>query len=177
MLKVKMKENETHFRLLMLFVFIKKDMRRNEGSDIAESNVHKWFARFRGGNIDQDDREHSGRPLVIEDDQIETLIKSNLGHTKSDISHMSVVRHLKILGYLNLHVRWVPFDMTGNLKGRISIFDYLLKGNKSQPFKKNKGSQAMKKRIFCNNVERKHSFRKRIEPLLSTSKASLHPMR
>lgn len=48
-----------------------------------------------------EDREHSSRPAVIDNDQIDTLIKNNPGHATRDIaeilhvSNMRVVRNLK----------------------------------------------------------------------------------
>jgi len=53
-----------------------------------------------------ENRERFGRPAVV-DDQILTLIENNPRHTIQDIaeilhiSHMSVIRHLKTLGYIN----------------------------------------------------------------------------
>lgn len=53
-----------------------------------------------------EDEEHSSRPEVIDADQIKTLIKNNPGHTTRrnvaeilSIPLMSIVRHLKTLGY------------------------------------------------------------------------------
>lgn len=71
---------------------------------VAESKAYRLFAKFRNGNFDL---EHSGKPLVIDHDQIEMQIKSNTGHTTQDIpemlciSHMSIVRQLKSLSYVN----------------------------------------------------------------------------
>jgi len=76
-------------------------------SAIAKSTIRKWFTRFRNGNFDLEDRERSGRSVVVDDDQILTLIENNSRHTTRDIaeilhiSHMSVIRHLKTLGYIN----------------------------------------------------------------------------
>jgi len=110
-----MKENKVHFWHLMVFYFrkgkntaqtAKKIYIVYRDSVVAESTARKWFTRFRNGNFDLVDRECSGRPAVV-DDQILTLIENNPRHTTRDIaeilyiSHMSVIRHLKTLGYIN----------------------------------------------------------------------------
>jgi len=65
-----------------------------------------------------EDRERFDRPAVVDDDQILTLIENNPRHTTRDIaeilhiSHMSVIRHLKTLGYINRYDVWVPHNLT-----------------------------------------------------------------
>jgi len=90
-----------------------------------------------------EDRECSGRPAVVDDDQILILIENNPRHTTRDIaeklhiSRMSVIRHLKTLGYINRYDVWVPHNLTEkNLMDRISICDSLLKRNENNPFLK-----------------------------------------
>ncbi|KAM0730355.1 Histone-lysine N-methyltransferase SETMAR [Formica fusca] len=117
-----MEKNKVYFRHLMLFYFQKgknavqtaKKICAVYGNDaIAESTVRKWFARFRIGNFDLEDRERSGKPAVVDDDQIVTLIENNPRHTTRDIaeilhiSHMSVVRYLKTFGYVNRYDIWL----------------------------------------------------------------------
>lgn len=39
--------------------------------EIAQGAISKWFPSFRRGNLDlEKSREHSGRPVVVIDDQI-----------------------------------------------------------------------------------------------------------
>jgi len=72
-----------------------------------------------------------------------TLIENNPRHTTRDIAeilhifHVSVIRHLKTLGYINRYDVWVPHNLTEkNLMDRISICDFLLKRNENDPFLK-----------------------------------------
>jgi len=105
-----------HFRHLMLFYFRKGKNTAQTAKKIcivfgnnavAESLVRKWFTHFRNSNFDLENRERSGRPAVIDDDQILTLIENDPRHTTRDIaevlhiSHISVIRHLKTLRYIN----------------------------------------------------------------------------
>jgi len=110
---------------------------------VAENTIRKWFTRFRNGNFDLEDRERSGRPAVVDNDQILTLIENNPRHMIRDIaeivhiSHMSVIRHLKTLGYINRYDVWVPYNLTEkNLMDRIPICDSLFKRNENDSFLK-----------------------------------------
>lgn len=75
-------------------------------SAITEFDLRKWFARFRSGNFNLKNQARSKKPAVVESDQIETAIKNNLDHPKRAdteilyMSHMYVIKHLKIIGGL-----------------------------------------------------------------------------
>ncbi|MCP6646098.1 hypothetical protein NL493_28555, partial [Klebsiella pneumoniae] len=69
-----------------------------------------------------------------------TLIENNLHHIIRDIAevlqvfHMSIVRHLSALGYVNCYDVWVLHNPTEqHLMNRISVSDMLLKFNNSNP--------------------------------------------
>jgi len=100
-----MEENKVHFRYLMLFYFRKgKNAAQTENKicivygdhAVAESIIRKWFTRFRNGNFDLEDQERSGRPAVVHDDQILTLIKNNPRHTTRDIAEILHIFHMSI---------------------------------------------------------------------------------
>ncbi|KAG5325309.1 SETMR methyltransferase, partial [Pseudoatta argentina] len=163
-----MEENKVYFRYLMLFYFRKKNAAQTAkkicaiygNGIVAESTARKWFARFKSGNFDLEDRKRSGRPVVVNDDQIVTLIENNPRHTTRDIaeilhiSHMSVVRHLETLGYVNRYDVWVPHDLTErNLMDRISVSDSLLKRNENDPFLE-RTIIGDEKWIVYNNVQK-----------------------
>jgi len=54
-----------------------------------------------------EDREHSDRPLVVDDDQIKSLIENNPHYMTReiaeiiDVSQKTVVNHLHTLGYVS----------------------------------------------------------------------------
>ncbi|CAK9798994.1 Histone-lysine N-methyltransferase SETMAR [Anthophora plagiata] len=185
-----MEENKVHFRHLFVFYFRKgknaaETVRKisavfGEGS-VAESTVRKWFARFKSGKFDLEDRERSGRPLVADDDLIKTLIKNNPRQTTrhiaeiAHISHTTVVTRLKALGFVSRYDVWVPHDLTEkNLMDRISISDSLLRRNENDPFLK-RLITGDEKWILYNNVQRKRSWGKQNESPLTTAKDGLHP--
>jgi len=48
---------------------------------VSERVCQNWFAKFRAGDTTCEDYERSSRPLVIDDDQIKSLIESNPHYT------------------------------------------------------------------------------------------------
>lgn len=71
-----------------------------------ESIVCNGFTKLRSGNFDLKNQGHSYKPAVIDNVQIETLIK-NPDHMTWDraeihhISHMCIVKYLKTLWYMH----------------------------------------------------------------------------
>lgn len=55
---------------------------------IAEIIFRKWVARFRSGNFDKKDREHFGRPALVDDEQIETPTKDYPGYITRGIAEI-----------------------------------------------------------------------------------------
>jgi len=108
-----------------------------------------------------EDRERSGRPSVVDDDQIKSLIESNPHYTIReiaeiiDVSQETVVNHLHTLGYVSRYDIWVSHNLNNkSLKDRISICDLLLKRNENCPFLKWMITED-EKWIVYNNVQRK----------------------
>ena len=119
--------------------------------------------------------------VVADDDLIRTLIKNNPRQTTrhiaeiAHISHTTVVTRLKALGFVSRYDVWVPHDLTEkNLMDRISISDSLLRRNKNDPFFK-RLITGDEKWVLYNNVQRKRSWGKQNESLLTTAKDSLRP--
>ncbi|XP_012060168.1 PREDICTED: histone-lysine N-methyltransferase SETMAR-like [Atta cephalotes] len=148
---------------------------------IAERTVRKWFARFKAGDFNLEDQERPGRPSITDEDQIKTLIENNPRYTTRKLAEMlnmsksTIHKHFVKLGYINRFDVLVPHDLTEkNLMDRISICDSLYKRNEKTPFLKQVVT-GNEKWIIYNNVERKRSWGKRNEPLLTTPKTDLHP--
>lgn len=69
-----------------------------EGS-VAENIVRKWFGRLRNVNFDLEDRERSGRPAGVDYDQLETLLRNNVGYATRDIAEILNICHVNIARY------------------------------------------------------------------------------
>jgi len=80
---------------------------------------------------------------LIDDDQIESLFKSNPYYMTReiakmiDVSQKTVVNHLHTFGYISRYDIWVPHNLSDKyLMDRRSICDLLLKHNENSPFLK-----------------------------------------
>jgi len=51
---------------------------------VSERVCQNWFAKFRAGDTTCEDRECSGRPLMVDNDQIKSLIESNPHYDTKD---------------------------------------------------------------------------------------------
>jgi len=116
-------EEKVHFRHLMLFFYRKgKNATQvankicavyGEGA-IAERTVRKWFTRFKAGDFNFEDQERPGRPSIIDEDQIKTLIENNLRYTTRKLAEMlnmsksTIHEHFVKLGYINHFDVWFP---------------------------------------------------------------------
>jgi len=109
-----MEAKQTIFSVFDVFLFSqrkkcnanKKEICVVYGEDaVSERVCRNWFAKFRADDTTCEDRERSGRPLVVDDDQIKSLIESNphVYTTREiveiiDVSQKIVVNHLHTLG-------------------------------------------------------------------------------
>lgn len=79
------------------------------GFAISEDTLCKWLPMFKSGNFDLKVKELPGIPSVVDDNQIEKLIKNNPGHMTGDIAEilhvcqMRIGRHLKKFWYVNCY--------------------------------------------------------------------------
>jgi [histone H3]-lysine36 N-dimethyltransferase SETMAR len=85
------------------------------------------FKRFRSGNFDIEDLPRSGRPKVIESDEIRVAVEADSKITvrelaqKLNIPPTSVYRHLKELGKVSTCGVWVPHKSSEvNIAQRLS---------------------------------------------------------
>ena len=73
---------------------------------VTDLTCQKWYAKFRAGDFSLDNAPRSGRPVELDNDQIETLIENNQCYTmweRADIlkiSKSSVENPLHQLGLL-----------------------------------------------------------------------------
>lgn len=184
-----MEQNQKYFRCLMLFYFRKgknaTQAKRKIWSIYGENAVSErvcqnWFAKFRSGDTSCEDLERSGRPSIVDEDQLKTLVENNQHLTTREmaerisVSQKTVVNNLRRLGYVCRYDIWVPHELSErNIMDRISICDSLLKRNNVVPFLK-RMITGDEKWIVYDNVKRKRSYGKRDEPPQTTPKQNIH---
>ena len=105
--------NHTEIRYVMLNHFKKKwtsgqsysDLVATYGEEaISKSTVEKWFARFRSGDTNVEDKEREGRPSELDDDALLEAVEADESWTtrmlaeEFGVDHSTIVRHLQKLG-------------------------------------------------------------------------------
>lgn len=121
-----MEDKKTHFCHIMLFSY-------REGISAAQttrricavygknalhkSTVEKRFTHFKAGNFNLEDEPRSGRPNVVETDEVISLVTSNPGLTIKQIedvtgvSHGTVWNRLHDAGFSCKRNIWLPHDL------------------------------------------------------------------
>ena len=83
-------KKKQHFRHIMLYYFKKgKNATEMHGKicavygegAVTDRTCHKWFAEFRGGDFSLDNAPWLGRPVEVDNDQIEPIIENNQRYT------------------------------------------------------------------------------------------------
>lgn len=75
--------------------------------------VNHWYHRFENDEIDFEDKERSGRPRCLDDEQLCEAISENPVATTRDlaekfgVSHSIIAHRLRQLGYRKVHTRWI----------------------------------------------------------------------
>ncbi|VDO88322.1 unnamed protein product [Heligmosomoides polygyrus] len=81
---------------------------------VSQRTVRRWFNRFESGGTSLEDREHSGRPSTVDDDEVRRCIKEKPEATTRELattlgcSKSAIHTRLNLLGYHKVLARWFP---------------------------------------------------------------------
>ena len=118
----KMECKNEHFRHILLFYFRKrknaeqaaKKLRDLYGEEASKDRQYQnWFNKFRSGDFSLKDKEHSGQPNEVDDDQIKAIIEPD--------SHVIVQEIEEMLKYQNQQTT-VIYNVLNSLKNLIFGF-------------------------------------------------------
>lgn len=147
---------------------------------IDKRMCQRWFARFKNGDFDVEDKKRSGQPKKFEDEELEALLEEDscqteemlaesLGVTQQAISH-----RLKLLGYLQKQGTWVPYELKErDVERRFSICTLLLERQERKGFL-HRIVTGDEKWIHYDNPKQKKSWVLPGEPSTSTAKQNIH---
>ncbi|CAI9724122.1 histone-lysine N-methyltransferase SETMAR-like [Octopus vulgaris] len=124
-----MELSKRDIRAILLFNFKKgrkaaesaRDINETFGEEMtSEWSARKWFKRFRSGDLSLEDRERSGRPSVIDDGQLKTVIEKDPCKTtrklaeELKVSQKTACNHLRALRKSRKLDKWVKHDLNEN---------------------------------------------------------------
>lgn len=108
---------------------------------LNERTCQKWFASSKTRNFDLNDQDRSERPLEVDDDVLEALLKEDPQQSSTELAlelsvfYTTVLNRLKALGKVQKVGRWVPHQLSEvNISQRLSICTSLLLRHKKKSF-------------------------------------------
>ena len=108
---------------------------------VSERTIQRWFNKFRNGEESLEDKDGRGRPTVIDDDFLKTIIELDPRKTTRELAEelkvdqSTVVRHLKLIGKIKKLDKWVPHELNEKQRNRrYEVSSALLLRNKNDPF-------------------------------------------
>ena len=88
----------------------------------SERQCERWIARFARGDLSLEDEPRTRRPLEVNLDALQELVRSNLRLSTRKMTnelgadHTTINRRLKDLGYVQKIGAWIPHQLTESLK-------------------------------------------------------------
>jgi len=147
---------------------------------LSETMCHDWFRRFKSGDFDVEDKEHDGRPKLVEDAELEALLGEDLCQTQEElaeslrIAQSTISMRLKALGMIQIQGNWVPYELKPrDLERRFFICEQLLQRQKRKDFL-HRIVTGDEKWIYYDNPKRIKSCNKPSHASTSTAKPNIH---
>lgn len=184
-----MEVNKAHIRHCMMFMFNlgKTVMETRQwiweayGEDsVGLTTVKDWFAKFKRGEFNLDDKPRSGRLKETQDNDIKRLLeKDNTQSTrdiakKLKINQSTVQRRLRAMGMILKATRWIPHDLSErNKSDRLKISLSLLARHRKKSFLW-RIVTGDEKWVYFENPVRKRSWVNPGQPSTSTPKQEIH---
>ena len=127
----------------------------------------QWFARFRSGDFDVEDKERPGQPKKFEDEELEALLDEDPCQTQEElalslgVTQATISRRLKAAGYIQKQGNWVPHELKPrDVERRFCMSEMLLQRHKKKSFL-HRIVTGDEKWIHYDNPKRKKSYVKR----------------
>ena len=91
---------------------------------VCERTAQQWFHRFRSGNYSLEDEPRSGRPPVIDDEELQRAVEADPRQSTRNLAttlgcaQSTITTHLAAIGKKSKLGQWVPHDLTDHDRER-----------------------------------------------------------
>lgn len=118
--------SKQHLREVLIFLYNSKKKATEAHKIITEvyprfavdvRMCQRWFARFKSGDFDVEDRERPGQPKKFEDTELEELLSEDSSQTQEELAEAlavdrtTVCKRLQQLGMIRKVGNWVPYEL------------------------------------------------------------------
>jgi len=139
--------NKRHLRELLIYFFnLKKSATEAHrllveaygDAALSERSCREWFQKFKNGEFDIEGKEHSGRPKVYEDAELEALLNEDSCQTQKELAlTLGVTQQtisFEIIGN-DKQGNWVPYELKlRNVERRFFTCEMLFARHKRKGF-------------------------------------------
>lgn len=180
--------SKQHLREALIFCFNMKKTVTESHQMITDTypdivferkTCQRWFARFKNGDFDVEDKERPGQPKKFEDEDLKTLLSEDSCQTQEELAkslgvdQSTISRRLKALGMIQKQGNWVPYELKQrDVERRFCMSEMLLARHKKKSFL-HRIVTGDEKWIRYDNPKRKHSWVLPGQPSTSTAKVML----
>jgi len=92
------------------------------GNAVGLTTIKEWFAKFKKGEFDLEDKSRVGRPKETLADDLQALLDEDDSQSKRELGRLlnvdqtTILRNLKAMGKVQIETRWVPHKLTERQK-------------------------------------------------------------
>lgn len=142
----------------------------------SETTCRDWFRRFKNGDFDVKDKERSGPPKKLQDDELQALLDEDATQTQKqlayalNVDHSTISIRLHAMGKIQKAGKWVPHELNERQQeNRKVVCEMLLQRHERKSFL-HRIVTGDEKWIYFENPKRKHSWVSPGQPSTSTAK-------
>lgn len=147
---------------------------------VSDRTCRRWFEKFESGDFDLSDKPRSGRPSLIDDDVVKTMLEQDPFLTTSEIAErlnsaqQTISDHIRKIGLVWKYSRWMPHELSEkNLNDRSSRHMHISACSEQNRTLLEPDDNGGEKWITHENIVRKKAYCEPGKPSPSTSKPNL----
>jgi len=148
----------------------------------SQATAYRWFKRFKSSDFDMEDKQRSGRPSKLNDEELKKIVEEEPKTSVRELAlklqepQTTVYRHLVKLGKVSKLGAWVPHELSEKNKAdRLRIAELLYTRFETNPELFDRVLTCDESWILHKNVTRKQQWVDKDAIPSPTAKPGLHP--